>query len=626
MIKNIKTISLFLVIAITLSVLTIPKQIFAKNYSLPDDPGAGRLTGDNIPDSFYDNQTSDKASLGDSDLGNIQNDLTNIYSLYKYGSSQSESPYTKKTYTHQDQFDGYTLINGIDVSFYQGNIDWAKVKAAGIDFAIIRAGYRGYSAGTLGNDTYFDKHMAGAAAAGVKTGIYIYSQAITEAEAIEEAQFILDKIGTYTVDMPLVLDFEFYSSSAGETGRLKNAKLSKADATKVCLAFCKTIYDAGYTPMVYANSNMLTNYLNADVISSSYPVWLANYTTATKYNGQFSYWQYASTGKVDGISGSVDMNFYYAPPEGDLKAAIIPHVSDQLYTAEPILPPVTVKMGDTVLMEDQDYTVTYSNNTDIGTASVTVTGIGHYTGTRTLTFNIVDNGPLPLVTGIDLKKRTTTYITLKWNKQSNIDGYQIYRSTAYDGTYKNIKTISSASTKTYKNTKLTVGQAYYYKLRTYKKTDEGTKYGDFSSVITLYTKTGYTRLALAKSSTPLYINANTESDILATPAKNTSMKVTYSTKDSDGNTWYHVTYGNITGYVKSGTVTIAKQGTIRNASKVNVRKSAKISSKKLTTLKKNTKVTVLKTKKVKGLTWYNVTFKKSGKTYKGWIAYPYVKI
>ena len=122
MIKNIKTISLFLVIAITLSVFNIPKQTFAKYHSLPDDPGAGRLTGDNIPDSFYDNQTSDKASLGDSDLGNIQNDLTNIYSLYKYGSSQSESPYTKKTYTHQDQFDGYTLINGIDVSFYQGNI------------------------------------------------------------------------------------------------------------------------------------------------------------------------------------------------------------------------------------------------------------------------------------------------------------------------------------------------------------------------------------------------------------------------------------------------------------------------------------------------------------------------
>lgn len=602
----------------TASIITDSNE---SNSITNDDPGAGRLTGNSIPEGFFEQSDTDDLQ-NNSSSSVLQSDHINMY-----GSSQSKSPYTNKTYTHPDQFDGYTVSHGIDVSYYQNSIDWEKVKADGIDFALIRVGYRGYgNAGTLNEDSCFSKHIDGAAAAGVNTGIYIYSQAITEAEAIEEANFILDRIGSHTVNMPLVLDYEFASTSAGEVGRLKNAKLTKDQATRVCLAFCKTIFDAGYTPMVYANKDMLNNHLNAGTISASYPVWLANYTTSTSYNGTFNFWQYASTGKINGIGNDdVDVNFCYVPPDGDLAAAVIPHITSQIHTEEAITPPVTVRMGDVTLTENQDYTVTYSDNIDVGTASVTITGTGNYTGTRVLNFNIVKNSPLPLVTGFKLKKKSTNYITLKWNKQSDIDGYQIYRATVKDGSYKKITTITSASTKTFKNTKLTAGTAYYYKIRTYKNTDDGTKYGDFSSVATLYTNTGYTRLALAKSSAKIYSNTTSESDVLATPSKNTSMKVNYSTKNSEGETWYCVTHGSITGYVKSGTVTIAKQGKI-NTSKVNVRKSAKVSSAKLTTLKRNAKVTVLKTKKVKGVTWYNVTFKKKSKTYKGWISAPYVKI
>ena len=505
-----------------------------------DDPGKGRLSGDNIPEEFYDNN-SHSNNEGDND--------TNA-PFYRYGSSQSLSPYTGKTYTHLDQFDGYTIVHGVDVSDWQNTIDWSKVKAAGIDFALIRAGYRGYSAGTLNNDAHFDTNMDGAAAVGIKTGMYIFSQAITEEEAVEEANFLLGRIGKHTVNMPIVLDYEFASTSSGEGGRLKSAALSKEDATKVCLAFCKTIADAGYTPMVYANKTMLTNYLDESSISSLYPIWLANYTTSTTYSGTFSYWQYSSSGKVDGISGNADMNFYYAPP---------------------------VKIE------------------------------------------------VPAVTGLTLKKRSTNYITLKWDKQSNIDGYEIYRSTAEQGNYSLIKTITSASTNTFKNKKLSEGVCYYYKIRAYKKTNTGTEYSNLSAVASIYTDTSYTRLALAKDSTNVLNAADVLSGIIDTPNKNTVMKVTYSTQDAAGNTWYHVTYDTVSGFVKAGTVTIAKQGKVKGT-QVNVRKSHKITSKRLTTLKKNTKVIVLKTKKVKGITWYNVRFNKKGKTYKGWISAPYVKL
>lgn len=612
--KNIYLTIILLAISISLGSLTISKYTAAQTVNndsvhitplTPDDPGAGRLSGDNIPDEFYDEYFDNSIPF-----------------LKRYGSSQSKSPYTNKTYTHKDAFDGLTISHGIDVSYYQKNIDWNKVKADGIDFAFIRVGYRGYGkTGTLAEDTDFSKNIDGAAAAGLRTGIYIFSQAITENEAIEEAQFILNRIGTHQVNMPLILDYEF----AGNPGRLGGAKLTKAAATKICLAFCKTIYDAGYTPMVYANPDMLNNHLNPDDISPYYPIWLANYTTSTKYTGTFSYWQYASTGSVNGISGNVDMNFYYVPKDNDISTSVIPPIATQKYTGVPVTPEPAIKVGDTILTKNRDYTLTYSNNIEVGTASVTITGIGKYFGTKTLKFNIESVSPLPIIKGLSTKKKSTKYITLSWNKASNITGYQIYRSDTMYGSYKKIKTISKASTTSYKNTKLSAGVCYYYKIRAYKKNDSGTQYGDFSTVTALCTNTGYTRLALAKKGAAIYKDIDTSSEVIATPAENTSMKVTYQTKDAAGNIWYLVTYKGSKGYMRSNQVTIAKQGKTTRKN-VNVRKKASTKSKKVTTLKKKTKVIVLKTKKVKRVTWYNVMFTKSGKTYKAWISAPYVKI
>lgn len=585
-------------------------------YAVNDDPGAGRLSGTDIPEEFYENASPSGLSPR----------------LQRYGSSQTQSPYTGKTYTHQDQFTDRTIVNGIDVSEYQKTIDWQKVKAAGIDFAFIRVGGRGWGKpGTLYRDSTYDTNMQNAALAGVNTGIYIFSQAITEAEAIEEAQYILNNIGTYTVTMPLILDFEFASGSS-DGGRLKNAKLSKAAATKVCLAFCETIAAAGYTPMVYANPDMLNNHLNPADISASYPIWLANYTTNTSYNGTFSFWQYSSEGKVNGISGNVDMNFYYSriednflPHTDSISSAAIAAIPDQPYTGKNITPALTVTHNGAALTAGTDYIVSYSSNKNIGTATAKITGKNHYKDTKTVTFKIVPKK----MAAVKAKKRATSYITLSWSKDTNATGYQIYRSASSDGSYKKIKSISKNATTSFKNTGLTSGQRYYYKIRSYKKTGGKTYYSEFSAVKAIDTKIDYTRLALGKKGACIYDTTSTGGNIILNPTVNVPMKVNYGTKDASGTTWYNVTYetsdNEYTGFIPAGKVTIAKQGKI-NGSKVNVRKSNTTNSKKLTQLSKNKKVTVLSTKTKKGVKWYKVTFKKGGKTYTGWISAPYVKI
>lgn len=609
------------------------------SYAASDDPGAGRLSGKDVPEEFYD------------DSNNTPNSLLGKYGLTRYGTYQAKSPYTNLTYTHQNVFSGDNIINGIDVSYYQKTIDWQKVKAAGIDFAFIRVGYRGYGkAGTLSEatkDTCYETNMKNATAAGVKVGVYIFSQAITVEEAVEEADYILNHLGSYQISMPLIMDYE-YASGTSDGGRIKTAKLSKEDATAICLAFCNRIAEAGYTPMVYANMSMLTSQLNPEVITNSgYRIWLANYTTNTTYTGAYDFWQYSSTGKVDGISTNVDMNFYYAKP-GDsfirvtdsIASASVNPIPNQSYTGKAIKPAFTLTYEGQTLQQNVDYTIKYSNNTNLGTATITIEGTGKFKGTKQIFFKIVPGS----VGTVKAKKRTTDSITISWSKNSKVSGYQIYRSTAIDGTYKKIKTISSKSTVTYKNTGLTDGERYYYKVRSYIKSGGKVYFGDFSPIATISAKSLGLRTAITKKTAYLYSQASSSAEITCTIPTGTSMPVSYITQDVSGKTWYYVTCSlkNVSipqadgttiqqdvtykGFVPASRVTIERRGKVVKTNVVNVRKSYSIGSKILTTLKKNQKVTVLSTKQKLGTTWYKVTFKKGKKTYTGWISAPYVKL
>ena len=196
---------------------------------------------------------------------------------------------------------------GIDVSKHNGTIDWAAVKNSGVSYVIIRCGYRGYTQGSLIIDPKFEQNIKGATAAGLKVGVYFFSQAVDEVEAVEEASFVLDAVKGYKISYPIYLDVE-YSGAAGNKGRADG--LSKSARTSVCKAFCETIRSGGYTAGVYANRTWLETMLDPSQISS-HKIWLAQYAAAPTYKGRYDMWQYKSTGKVSGITGNVDMNLSY---------------------------------------------------------------------------------------------------------------------------------------------------------------------------------------------------------------------------------------------------------------------------------------------------------------------------
>lgn len=193
---------------------------------------------------------------------------------------------------------------GIDVSKWQGDIDWDKVKNDGVEFAIVRAGYRGSSTGSLVEDPCFRTNMKGACAAGVEVGVYFFTQAINEVEAVEEASAVLDMVAEYQLDFPIFIDTE----GAGGKGRADG--LDAETRTLVCEAFCRTIKNAGYEAGVYASRNWYNNNLKTQRLEDYY-IWLAEYRSAPLYQGYYRMWQYTSKGKVDGIKGNVDLNIAY---------------------------------------------------------------------------------------------------------------------------------------------------------------------------------------------------------------------------------------------------------------------------------------------------------------------------
>ena len=245
---------------------------------------------------------------------------------------------TLDDYVHNSRFDGYTIKNGIDVSRFQGGIDWNRVSNDGVEFAFVRLGYRGYgSAGTIVMDEKYRENIQGAANAGLDTGVYFFSQAISVSEAREEAEYVLSNLNGARITLPIVMDFEYASSSSGLTGRLYNANLSRDEATAICKEFCRVIEAHGYKAMVYANKDMLENHLNANEITDEYQIWLAHYTYRSDYEGDYSFWQCSSSEYVDGISGRVDRDFWYIAPEesDDLKLYDV-DISDGVYTISSI--------------------------------------------------------------------------------------------------------------------------------------------------------------------------------------------------------------------------------------------------------------------------------------------------
>lgn len=192
---------------------------------------------------------------------------------------------------------------GIDVSKWQGNINWTKVKQSGVEFAMIRVGYRGSSTGKIVMDPYFTKNVQGALANNIHVGIYFFSMARTEAEAIEEADWVINAIKRYHVTYPVAFDLESF-------GQDRLAGVSNEQLNKNAVAFLNRIQSAGYTPMHYGSKSKFGAIWNMNILNK-YKIWLAHYTDKTNYAGKYNMWQYTSKGQVPGINGNVDLNIAY---------------------------------------------------------------------------------------------------------------------------------------------------------------------------------------------------------------------------------------------------------------------------------------------------------------------------
>lgn len=226
----------------------------------------------------------------------------------RFNTYKNENFITKDGFKYYEAEDGTVSKFGIDVSFAQKEIEWEKVKSDGIDFAMIRLGYRGYESGKINLDEYFERNMKGAADAGIETGVYFFSQAVNEHEAEEEAEFVIKHIKDHDIKYPVAFDWEIISENTARTDNIPQDVLNSS-----ALAFCQKIKEAGYQPIIYASLNLLREYFEKyDVnIISEYDLWLAEYKEHPEYPYEFKMWQYSNEGIINGINYPTDVNVFF---------------------------------------------------------------------------------------------------------------------------------------------------------------------------------------------------------------------------------------------------------------------------------------------------------------------------
>lgn len=241
----------------------------------------------------------------------------NEYYFFPILDTLAKHPYLSENFIHTDEgfleyYENGKLVShkGIDVSRYQEKIEWDKVANDGVEYAFIRLGIRGYTEGDIKEDDTFAYNIKGALNNNIAAGVYFFTQATSEEEAKEEAEFVLDTLEPYDITYPVVIDVEAVSN---KNARTKN--LTKEERTKYCITFCETIKQAGYTPMIYGNLKTFMLMLDIEQLEE-YDKWFAYYDDEFYFPYQFKVWQYTDSGSIDGIKGDVDMNISFEDLSG----------------------------------------------------------------------------------------------------------------------------------------------------------------------------------------------------------------------------------------------------------------------------------------------------------------------
>lgn len=223
--------------------------------------------------------------------------------------------YADAKFTQQDgikQYQDADAAAGVDVSSWQGEIDWDAVKKAGIQFAFVRVGFRGQTEGQIYLDQRFEANLKGALAAGLDAGVYFYSQAVSKEEAAQEADFVLQHIRGYNLRYPVVYDWEPADVLDGEavSAPLRTGSVTGADVTGFTKVFCEKVRGAGYQPCYYTNKSMGYGTFDLEALAG-YPIWYAEYRDLPSFYYHFALWQYTNAGTVPGIPEPVDLNISF---------------------------------------------------------------------------------------------------------------------------------------------------------------------------------------------------------------------------------------------------------------------------------------------------------------------------
>ena len=437
----------------------------------------------------------------------------------------SVSDYTNGTYYHKSDLEDCELFNGIDVSWWQADatltkkypkdrskwtktgIDWSKAHDSGIDFAFVRVASRDTADGSIYTDTTADSHIQTAIANDVNVGLYIFSQAVTKDEAVEEAEYVLDLVDQYNWDvtMPIVMDRE-----AGRTSKkLKAGTLSKAKETAVCQAFADTITDAGYEACVYASYSWIRNYINTDELSDC-GLWIARYNNTTTSNSKsgtpyadvpfdYDFWQYSSNGKVDGYTGNLDVDYWYKDMSDKTTGLRM-----KSNTANSI----TLSWDDT--SDVQKYRVyrydresgsykyiksvmgtsyTDSNLTAGQTDQYKVRGQWTFGGTNYYSgySNVLSAVTLPEQVKNVIAKAGKNQVVLQWDALDGVDGYRIFQYDEDTQQYVKIADVKNDTTD-YTVEGLAANTEYKYKIRAYKQVNAVDYWGEYSEEVSAKTQ------------------------------------------------------------------------------------------------------------------------------------------
>lgn len=438
--------------------------------------------------------------------------------LFLESSFTTVSDLNNSTYYHDSVYEDCEILNGIDVSWWQGGgkgsttskINWKKMHAAGADFAFVRAASRDTADGSIYEDTTASAHINGAQANKMNVGLYIFSQAVDSNEAVEEADYVLNLIDQYDwdIDMPIIIDRE-----AGRmTKRLTKAKLSKAKETAVVQAFADEITSAGYKAGVYASYSWYNTKMNADDLVDC-AIWIARYNNMTTSNAKsgtpyadvlcdYEFWQYSSQkpSASTGYTGNLDVDFWYKDTNV---------TTENLTMSKNTANTITLAWDDA---DDADAYRVYRYNEGTGKYNYLATtsdtgftdtnlqpgtnyqykvrcvwtiGGNNYYGTYS---SALTAPTLPAqVTNVRVDKQTGKTVSLAWDSVNGADGYRIYRYNSDSDSYEELDTVGADRT-SYEVTGLASACEYRFKIRASKTMNANTYWGEYSEKVVAVTK------------------------------------------------------------------------------------------------------------------------------------------